>query len=54
VVAGESGEAGNPGTRDDKGKGDGFIECGCWTEAFFITFGGPQAHNSSGRDDNSV
>ena len=45
--------AGNPG-RDDKGKGDGSIESGCWTEAFFITLGGPKAHDYSGRDDNSV
>ncbi|MDT7816018.1 MAG: hypothetical protein QOJ42_5934 [Acidobacteriaceae bacterium] len=27
--------------RDDKGKGNGSIESGCWTEAFFITLGGP-------------
>jgi hypothetical protein len=27
--------------RDDKGKSDGSIESGCWTEAFFITLGGP-------------
>jgi hypothetical protein len=44
--------AGNPG-RDDKGKGNGSIESGCRTEAFFNTLGGPQAHDSSGRDDNS-
>jgi hypothetical protein len=25
-----------------------------WPEPFFITMGGPQAHDSSGRDDNSV
>jgi hypothetical protein len=31
-----------------KGKGDGSIESGCWTEAFFITLGGSQAHDSSG------
>jgi hypothetical protein len=40
--------------RDDKGEGDGSIQSGCWTEAFFITFGGPQAHDSSGRDDKFV
>ncbi len=33
--------------RDDKGKGDGSIKSGCWTEAFFITLGGPQAHGYS-------
>ncbi len=27
--------------RDDKRKGDGSIESGCWTEAFFITLDGP-------------
>ena len=27
--------------RDDKGKGNGSIDSGCWTEAFFITLGGP-------------
>ena len=42
--------AGNPG-RDDKGKADRSIKSGCWTEAFFITLGGPKAHYSSGRDD---
>jgi hypothetical protein len=26
--------------RDDKGKGKGSIESGCWTEAFFITWVG--------------
>jgi hypothetical protein len=40
--------------RDDKGKGDGSIENGCWTETFFITLGGPQAHENSGRDDKVV
>ena len=40
--------------RDDKGKGDRSVESGCRTEAFFITLGGPKAHDSSGRDDNSV
>src|ERR1700741_2835415 len=39
--------------RDDKGKGDRSVESGCWTEAFFITLGGPKAHDSSSRDDNS-
>ena len=34
--------------RDDKGKGNGSTESGCWTEAVFITLGGPQAHDSSG------
>jgi hypothetical protein len=38
--------AGNPG-RDDKGKGNGSIESGCWTEAFFIALGGPQGHDNS-------
>jgi len=38
--------AGNPG-RDDKGEGNGSIESGCWTETVFITFGGPQAHDSA-------
>ena len=33
--------------RDDKGKGNGSIESSCWTEAFFITLGGPQAHDNS-------
>ena len=33
--------------RDDKGEGDGSIKSGCWTEVFFITLGGPQAHDSS-------
>jgi hypothetical protein len=28
-------------------RGQRFIESGCWTEAFFITLGGPQAHDSS-------
>ena len=37
--------------RDDKGKGNGSIEIGGWTEAFFIILGGPQAYDSSGRDD---
>ena len=50
--------AGKSSPRDDKGKGDGSVESGCWTEAFFITLGGPQArpqaHDSSGRDDNSI
>jgi hypothetical protein len=27
------------------------MESGCWTEAFFITLGGPQAHEHFGRDD---
>jgi hypothetical protein len=29
------------------------MESGCRTETFFTTLGGPQAHDSSGRDDNS-
>jgi hypothetical protein len=34
VVAGESGEVGNPGyARDDKGGSDASIESGCWTGA---------------------
>jgi hypothetical protein len=36
-------------SRDDKGKGDGSIESGCWTEAFFITLGGPAANEHSDR-----
>ena len=38
--------------RDDNGEGDGSIEIGCRTEAFFITLDGPVAHDSSGQDDN--
>jgi hypothetical protein len=34
--------------RDDKGKGNGSIESGCWTDAFFIAFGEPQAHQTLG------
>jgi len=34
--------------RDDKGRGNGSIESSCRTEAFFITLGGPQAHDHSG------
>jgi hypothetical protein len=30
------------------------MESGCRTEAFFITWAGPQAHDSSGRDDKFV
>jgi len=30
------------------------MEGGGWTEAFFVTLGGPQARDSSGRDDNFV
>ena len=37
-----------------KGKGNGSIESSCWTEAFFITLGGPETHDSSGRDDKFV
>jgi hypothetical protein len=37
----QCGVAGNPG-RDDKGKG--------WTDGLFMTLGGPQAHDYSGRD----
>ena len=33
--------------RDDKGKGNGSIESSCWTEAFLIVLGGPQAHSNS-------
>jgi hypothetical protein len=36
--------------RDDKGKGDGSIKSGCWSEAFFITLDGSQAQDDSGRD----
>jgi hypothetical protein len=32
------------GGRDDKGEDEASIESGCWTEAFFITLGGPQAY----------
>jgi hypothetical protein len=28
-------------SRDDKGKGEASMESCCWTEAFFITLGGP-------------
>jgi hypothetical protein len=37
--------------RDDKGEGGAFMESGLGQKAFFITLGGPQAHDSSGRDD---
>jgi len=37
--------------RDDKERVTVSIKRGCRTEAFFITLGGPQAHDSSGRDD---
>jgi hypothetical protein len=47
VVAGESGEVGNPASLGMTRRGRRFIESGCWTEAFFITLGGPQAHDSS-------
>jgi hypothetical protein len=40
--------------RDDKGEGGDYMEGGGWTEAFFVTLDGPQAHDSSGRDDNFV
>jgi hypothetical protein len=30
------------------------MESGGWTNAFFITLGWPQAHDSSGRDDKVV
>ena len=36
--------------RDDKGKGDS-MEGGCAQKAFFISLGGPQAHDRSDRDD---
>ncbi len=26
------------------------MESGCWTEGVFISLGGPQAHDHSGRD----
>jgi hypothetical protein len=54
VVAGESGEVGNPGTLGmTKERATVY---GKWLlgSAFFITLGGPQAHDNSGRDDNSV
>jgi hypothetical protein len=38
--------------RDDKGEGFGYMESSDWK--FFIILGGPQAHDSSGRDDTSV
>jgi hypothetical protein len=41
-------------SRDDKGKGTGFVESGCRTEALFISLGGPQVRDFSGRDDNSA
>jgi hypothetical protein len=31
--------------RDDKGKGGGSVECGCWIEAFLTA--GPRAHGNS-------
>jgi hypothetical protein len=40
--------------RDDKGEGSASMESGVGQKPFFITLGGPQAHDSSGRDDNSV
>jgi hypothetical protein len=40
--------------RDDRGEGGAFMESGLGQKAFFITLGGPQAHDSSGRDDNSI
>jgi hypothetical protein len=33
--------------RDDKGEDNGSYRSGCRTKAFFITSGGPQAHDSS-------
>jgi hypothetical protein len=55
VVAGESGEVGNPGTLGMTKERATFL----WRvvaepKAFFIILGGPQAHDSSGRDDNPV
>jgi hypothetical protein len=35
--------------RDDKGEGAASIECGCEQDPFFITLGGPLAHDFSGR-----
>jgi hypothetical protein len=40
--------------RDDKGEGGVSMESGLGQKAFFITLGGPQAHDSSGRDDEFV
>ena len=40
--------------RDDKGEGGSSMESGLGQKPFFITLGGPQAHDSSGRDDNSI
>jgi hypothetical protein len=34
-----------------KGKGDGCMESGCWTEAFLITLDRPQAQEQLGRDE---
>jgi hypothetical protein len=49
VVAGESGEAGNPGTLGmTKGKGNGPIGSGCRTEAFFVNLDGSQVQDNSG------
>jgi hypothetical protein len=42
------------GRRDDKGKGCGAMESGGWSQALFITLGGPQAHDHSGQDDKFV
>jgi hypothetical protein len=40
--------------RDDKGKGNGFVESGCRTEGFLITLDKPETQNNSGRDDKST
>jgi hypothetical protein len=40
--------------RDDKGEGGASMESGLGQKAFFITLGGPQAHDNSGRDDKFV
>jgi hypothetical protein len=35
--------------RDDKGEGDFPMESGCGSRRFFITLGGPQAHDTFGQ-----
>jgi hypothetical protein len=55
VVAGKSSEVGNPGTLGmTKGRVVVQWKVVAGLEAFFITLGGPEAHDHSGRDDNSV
>ncbi len=39
------------GRRDDRGEGEVSMKSGGWAEGAFIALGGPQAHDSSGRDE---